>query len=245
MTTRIVPLDTARAITLAVACAAFLLLVVSGPGTRIGAWGWQNGFAMVRWGFYMGAVAGISAAALTILLLVPKFRYRPWVPVLSLVIALLAIAPPLLMLSNAKAVPRIHDITTDTADPPAFVALMEDRRKAPNGFAYGGEAIAVQQRAGYPDLKPVVMKAAPLEAMQRVIDEARSMGWEIVASDAATGRLEATDTTRWFGFKDDIVVRVRPDGEGSRVDVRSASRVGLSDLGANAIRIRSFLARLA
>ncbi|MEO5695123.1 MAG: DUF1499 domain-containing protein [Usitatibacter sp.] len=245
MTTRIVPLDIARAITLAVACAALLLLLMSGPGTRLGAWSWQNGIAMVRWAFYMGAAAGISAAALAILLLVPKFRFRPWVPVLALLIALVAIVPPLLLLSNAKAVPRIHDVTTDMADPPAFVALMEERRKAPNGFAYGGEAIAAQQRAGYPDLKALVMKAAPREVMQRVIDEARSMGWEVVASDAAAGRVEATDTTRWFGFKDDIVVRVRAEGEGSRVDVRSVSRVGLSDLGANAIRIRSFLGRLA
>ncbi len=245
MTTRIVPLDIARAITLAVACAAVFLLLMSGPGTRLGAWSWQNGIAMVRWAFYMGAAAGISAAALAILLLVPKFRFRPWVPVLALLIALVAIVPPLLLLSNAKAVPRIHDVTTDMADPPAFVALMEERRKAPNGFAYGGEAIAAQQRAGYPDLKALVMKAAPREVMQRVIDEARSMGWEVVASDAAAGRVEATDTTRWFGFKDDIVVRVRAEGEGSRVDVRSVSRVGLSDLGANAIRIRSFLGRLA
>ncbi|MEP7262283.1 MAG: DUF1499 domain-containing protein [Usitatibacter sp.] len=245
MTTRIVPLDIARAITLAVACAALLLLLMSGPGTRLGAWSWQNGIAMVRWAFYMGAAAGISAAALAILLLVPKFRFRPWVPVLALLIALVAIVPPLLLLSNAKAVPRIHDVTTDMADPPAFVALMEERRKAPNGFAYGGEAIAAQQRAGYPDLKALVMKAAPREVMQRVIDGARSMGWEVVASDAAAGRVEATDTTRWFGFKDDIVVRVRAEGEGSRVDVRSVSRVGLSDLGANAIRIRSFLGRLA
>jgi len=82
--------------------------------------------------------------------------------------------------------------------------------------------------------------------MQRVLDAARACGWEVIASDASTGRLEATDTTRWFGFKDDIVVRVRaePSG-GSRVDVRSVSRVGDSDVGANAARIREFLSRLA
>ena len=120
------------------------------------------------------------------------------------------------------------------ADPPPFVSLMEARKQAPNGFAYGGPAIAAEQQKGYPDLKPLVVKQPPKEVVQRAIDAARAMGWEIVASDAAAGRIEATDTTAWFGFKDDIVVRIRPEGEGSRVDVRSVSRVGLSDLGANA-----------
>ena len=84
----------------------------------------------------------------------------------------------------------------------------------------------------------------PNEAVQKAIDAARALGWEVVASDAAAGRVEATDTTSWFGFKDDIVVRVRPQPGGSRVDVRSASRVGRSDVGKNAERVRDFLARL-
>ncbi len=242
---KVAPLDTARAITLAIAFAAVFLLLASGPGTRAGFWGWQAGIAMVRWAFYLGAGAGVSAAALLILLAVPKLRARAWMPMLALGLALVAIVPPLILLSNAKSVPRIHDITTDMADPPAFVALMDARTRAPNGFAYGGEAVAALQRSGYPDLKPLVMKAPARDALQRAIDAARSMGWEVVSSDAATGRIEATDTTRWFGFKDDIVVRIRPEGEGSRVDVRSVSRVGLSDLGANANRVRGFLARLA
>jgi uncharacterized protein (DUF1499 family) len=158
---------------------------------------------------------------------------------------LAAAVPPLALLSQAKNVPPIHDISTDTADPPAFVGLLEERRKAPNGFAYGGEGVAAQQRRAYADIKPVVVKSPPRETTQRAIDAARSMGWEVVVADAATGRVEAIDTSAWFGFKDDVVVRVRPEGEGSRVDVRSVSRVGVSDLGANAKRIRGFLARLA
>ena len=148
-------------------------------------------------------------------------------------------------MSRAKSLPLIHDVTTDTADPPAFVALLETRRKAPNGADYGGEAVAAEQRRGYADIKPVVVKAPPREAHQRALDAARSLGWEVAASDAAAGRIEATDTTRFFGFKDDIVIRVRPEGEGSRIDVRSASRVGLSDIGANAARVRRFLDELA
>jgi uncharacterized protein (DUF1499 family) len=242
---KIAPLDTTRAITLFAAAFALAMVLFGGPGTRMGVWSWQIGLGMVKWGFYVGAVAAISSLALIVLLLMPRLRTRPWMPVVALCLALAAMAPPLMLLDTAKSVPRIHDVTTDMADPPAFVALMEERKKAPNGFAYGGEPIAALQRKGYPDIKPVMMKVPPRDAVQRVIDAERSLGWEIVASDAASGRVEATATTSWFGFKDDIVVRVRPEGEGSRVDVRSVSRVGLSDLGANAARIKGLLAKLA
>jgi uncharacterized protein (DUF1499 family) len=80
--------------------------------------------------------------------------------------------------------------------------------------------------------------------LSRATEAARALGWEIVATAPADGRLEATDRTRWFGFRDDVVVRVRPDGSGSRVDARSVSRVGRSDLGTNARRIERFLAAL-
>lgn len=235
----------ARWIVLALAALAFAMLLVSGPGTRHGLWPWQTGLALVQWGFYAGAAAAVGALALLMLLAFPRFRARPWMPLLALCFALAAAVPPLILLGQATSVPPIHDITTDTADPPAFVGLLEERRKAPNGFAYGGEAVAAQQRRAYADIKPVVVKSAPRETTQRAIDAARSMGWEVVIADAATGRVEAIDTSTWFGFKDDIVIRVRAEGEGSRVDVRSVSRVGVSDLGANAKRIRGFLAKLA
>jgi uncharacterized protein (DUF1499 family) len=160
------------------------------------------------------------------------------------VLAAVAVAPPLLLLSKAKAVPRIHDISTDLSDPPAFVALLEARKASPNGAAHGGAQVAEEQRKGYPDVKPLLLKTPPAETTQKAIDAARSLGWQVAAADAAAGRLEATDTTFFFGFKDDIVVRIRPEGTGSRVDVRSVSRVGLSDLGANAGRIRKFLGKL-
>jgi uncharacterized protein (DUF1499 family) len=150
-----------------------------------------------------------------------------------------------ILLEEAKKAPPIHDVTTDPFDPPVFVALLPERTKSPNGAAYGGAAIAAAQQRAYPDIKSLILKAPPQEAIQRAIDAARACGWEIVSSDAASGRIEATATTRWFGFKDDVVVRVRPEaGGGSRVDVRSVSRVGESDVGANAKRIREFLSRL-
>jgi uncharacterized protein (DUF1499 family) len=105
--------------------------------------------------------------------------------------------------------------------------------------------VAALQRRGYPDLRPAELAAPPGAAFGRALAAARAMGWEVAAADSASGRVEATATTRWFGFKDDVVVRLRPAGAGTRVDVRSASRVGQSDVGANADRIRAYLGRLA
>ena len=230
---------------MAFAVAAFTMLLASGPGTRLGVWPWQTAFSLLKWATYTGIAAGAAALILVALAALPQWRAGVWVPVLALAFAVAAAAPPLYLLQQAKALPDIHDITTDTSDPPAFVALMPERVKADNGAAYGGAAVAAEQQKGYPDIKPLVLKVPPREALQRVQDAARVLGWEVVASDAESGRLEATATTTWFGFKDDVVVRIRSEGSGSRVDVRSMSRVGSSDVGANAKRIREFLAKLA
>jgi uncharacterized protein (DUF1499 family) len=239
------PLFVARIVVLALAATAFAMTLASGPGTRLGMWEWQAGIALMRYATYVGLAAGVGALILLVTLAVPAFRTHAWVPVAALVLAAVAVAPPLMLLSRAKSVPFIHDVSTDLADPPAFVALLEARRAAPNGAAHGGPKVAEEQRKGYPDIKPLAVQLPPAEAMQKAIDAARGLGWHIAASDAAAGRLEATDTTFFFGFKDDIVVRIRPEGTGSLVDVRSVSRVGLSDLGANAARIRKFLGKLA
>ena len=104
--------------------------------------------------------------------------------------------------------------------------------------------IAAQQRQAYPDVVPLVLESPADVAFGRALEAARGMGWEIVAADSSAGRIEATATTAWFGFKDDVVVRVTPEDGRSRVDVRSVSRVGMSDVGTNAARIRAYLARL-
>lgn len=239
------PLFVARAVVLTLAVCALAMTLLAGPGTRMEVWPWQLGIALMRYGAYVGLAAGLGALILLAMLAVPRLRAHPWVPVAALAMAAAAVAPPMTMLAKAKRLPPIHDVSTDLADPPSFVALLEARKASPNGAGHGGEKVAAAQRKGYPDIEPLVLPAPPRQAMQRAIDAARSLGWEIASTDAATGRLEATATTPWWGFKDDVVVRIRPEGAGSRVDVRSASRVGVSDLGANAGRIRSFLARLA
>jgi uncharacterized protein (DUF1499 family) len=139
----------------------------------------------------------------------------------------------------------IHDITTDTETPPVFVAILPLRAGTPNTAEYGGPEVAAQQRTGYPDLKPLTLTIPPAQAFPHALAVAREMGWEIAANEPAEGRIEATDATFWFGFKDDVVVRITPAGSGSRIDVRSVSRVGRSDVGKNAERITEYLERIA
>lgn len=131
----------------------------------------------------------------------------------------------------AKRVPMIHDITTDTENPPIFVSVLGLRKDAPNSAIYGGPEIAAQQHAAYPDIRPLVSDIPPEQTYERARFVARQMCWKIVDENQAEGRIEATATTRWFGFKDDVVIRIAPaTSNGSRVDIRSVSRLGRSDL---------------
>ena len=151
---------------------------------------------------------------------------------------------PLFIVLSALGLPAIHDITTDLDVPPRFDAVVPLRADAANSLEYGGPDVAAAQRAAYPDIETLVLGHPPDRVVELARETAEAMGWEIVAVDTDAGRVEATETTSWFGFKDDIVVRVRPATGGARVDVRSVSRLGLGDLGANAARIREFLVRL-
>jgi uncharacterized protein (DUF1499 family) len=164
-----------------------------------------------------------------------------WVAV---VVSIAVSLVPVLGIIHARAVPSIHDITTNTDLPPDFVALAPQRIASPNGLDYGGPSVAAQQQQAYPDLKTFFSKLSPDALFARAERAARDLGWHIAEANASQGRIEAVETTRLYGFKDDIVVLVRSDAGGSRLDVRSASRVGQSDLGVNAARIRKFTARL-
>ncbi len=223
------------------AAVALLLLIIAGPGARLGLWEFGTGFKLLRWGAYLG----IFAAGLGLLsLLWRPPGARRWPAVVAVLAGVGAALVPYRWMQKAQRVPPIHDITTDTERPPRFQAVLPLRADAPNPAEYGGPEIAAQQREGYPDVAPLTLEQPSAEAFRRALEAARGLGWEIVAADSAAGRIEATATTPWFGFKDDVVVRITPEASGSRVDVRSVSRVGKSDVGANAERIREFLGRL-
>lgn len=235
----------ARLLAVAIAAAAFVMLLASGPGTRLGLWPWQTGLSLLKWAAYTGIASGVAGLVLVALHAMPRWRALGYgLPLLALALSIAALAPPLYFLGQAKSVPPIHDISTDVEHPPQFVALLPERRKSPNGADYGGAEIAAQQKKAYPDIAPKAVGGQPADAFARAMDVARAMGWRIVQADGIEGRIEATATTTWFGFQDDIVIRIVPSQQGSIVDARSASRVGRSDIGANAKRIREFLARL-
>ena len=142
--------------------------------------------------------------------------------------------------------PRINDITTDTERPPIFVAAPSLPANAHRDMGYPGESFAPQQRAGYPDLAALRLAVPPDEAYAKVLRAAQATeGWEIIREDAAARAVEGTETSWLFRFRDDFVIEIRPDGDGSVVHMRSKSRDGRGDMGVNAARIRAFFARLA
>jgi len=222
-----------------VAAFAMVVLGTAGPVYRLGA-SLATAYEIMRWGEYIGLAASVIAVGAAIYC----YRGRRWmgtiVSALALIVGLTALAIPLAWQRRAQRLPSIHDITTDLDNPPAFQAVLSKRADAANRVDRTPQ-LSLLQKEGYPDLAPVTLSPPPAATFDRALRVAQSHGWEIVTADKSSGRIEATDTTRWFGFTDDIVVRLTPWGAGTRVDVRSAARAGAGDLGRNASRIREFL----
>lgn len=224
---------------------AGLAAILAGFGTRMELWYFRTGFVILAWAAYGGIAAAIISLASAIYTRPTTPRRGFVLSILGFVIGALVFGIPWCYQQTVHRVPAIHDITTDTENPPGFVAILPLRKNAPNPSEYGGPEIAAQQRAAYPDLAPAMLSVPPDAAFERALAAARKMGWIIVDANTADGRIEATDMTFWFGFKDDIVIRVAPADGGSRVDIRSVSRVGKSDVGKNARRIRKYLKELS
>ena len=220
-----------------------LCAMLAGVGNRFGWWDYHIGIAFLKWTAYGEAIA-ITLSLLCLAVAVFRAKNTVLLFIIGTVIGLSALAIPALMWTTSHRVPPIHDITTDTQNPPKFVAIVKLRRDASNPVEYGGARVAMLQHMAYPDILPLEITEPPDNAFALALTAARKMGWEIVDANAHNGLIEATTTTFWFGFKDDVVVRITAQKHGSRIDVRSASRVGISDLGANAERIRTFLVLL-
>ena len=220
-----------KRVTVTLAVLAVLLLLISGPGTRAGLWPFRVGFGLFAGALFLGL--GAAGAALVGLGLPLQRSQSGPLLVAALMLGAASAAVPLDYVRRVKTLPYINDITTDTERPPQF--------SPPKTYeSYFGEL----QQIGYPDLHPLELALPPKEAFARAVEIARDNGWEIAALDESAGRIEAVVTTRWFGFKDDVAIRIAPAGAGSRVDMRSKSRVGRSDVGTNAQRIREFLGRM-
>lgn len=238
---------------LALGAAALLLIGIGGPGTRFGWWHFRTGFKLMKYGAWLGIAATVLAiVALLVLLVMGAMARRGTArgPVVFAALGLLlggaAFFLPWSWRRHAMSVPAIHDITTDFVNPPEVTAsrALRDTTQGMNSWVYAGDTIAKQQRKAYPDIRPLMLAMPPDDAYRAALRAARDMGWEILLEDPAARRVEAVDVTKWYGFKDDVSVRVSPASGISRVDIRSISRVGGSDVGMNAARIRKYVAKL-
>lgn len=224
----------------AVAGSAAISIIVF--GARLGLWEPIVGYGLYR--SYLNPLGAIIAVLGVLAVVVHarrKERAGMAAGAVATVIGLMCLTPLIGSTLNPpqRAAP-IHDISTDTVNPPAFEVIDETRVGARNTLGYGGADVAAMQARAYPDVAPLETGLSPDVAYTRALEVAEDMGWEIVATDAERRRFEATARTSVFYFADDVVVVVTPQGGGSRVDMRSVSRVGRSDQGVNAARIRTF-----
>lgn len=222
-----------------------LVAAASGFGYRLQFWDYLPAFKILIAGVVAAMVGtAIGAAGIYLNWRGGQTTSLYW-SMAAFAAGLLIAAPVVSSARLLRTLPWIHDISTDTENPPPFVAVLKERAAAPNTAEYGGAAIAKLQHAAYPDLKPLHVDIPPPAAFDAALTSARELGWGIIDADPAAGRIEASDQTFWFGFVDDVVIRIAADAGGSRIDVRSVSRVGKSDLGANARRVRKFLGRFS
>ena len=197
-------------------------------------------FAGLGGGFVVGLIA-IVLSIIGLIVTLSSGKGGRGTAIAAIFLSLAVVAPVGSAVMNGSSVPPIHDISTDLTDPPVFVAVRAQRTPAHNSLDRSKpENLAELQQGAYPDIQPILLDRHPGAAFEDAVTAAQSLGWEIVSVAVEEGRVEATDTTVLMGFKDDIVIRVRDENGAALVDIRSASRVGESDLGANAARIRAF-----
>jgi uncharacterized protein (DUF1499 family) len=227
---------------LGITALSLALLGLAGPAHRLGL-SLGSAYQMVVWTSHIGGAAALAAIVIGVF----AYRARSWkrlaVAVVAIVVGLASFAIGFVTQIRREHSPSIHDISTDLDNPPTFTAVIARRADATNRLDRSPSLVELQ-RQGYPDLAPVTVQSRPDQTFDRALAAAQSLGWEIVTADKSSGRIEASDTTRWFGFVDDVVVRLTPWGTGTRIDVRSVSRTGVGDAGRNAARIRRFLGEI-
>ncbi|MFY7759153.1 DUF1499 domain-containing protein [Aquidulcibacter sp.] len=238
--------------------------MVAALGTKFGLWPWTIGLVKMIGGMGVPLIGILIVLTFITSLLVVFIKPRAGFAALGFmwVVALGAAGMAFTTISAARAVPPIHDISTNTANPLTFSdAVMTARGPKSNPIiapkdatvpfnkerlsAWSGRSLDQIQAEAYPAIKTLKLATTPpADAYKKAEAAMKAKGWAIVSQDPAKMRLEASVESFWFGFKDDVVLVVSPDGAGSAVDMRSVSRVGISDLGANAKRIDALLAAL-
>ncbi len=242
---------------------AFTALVIAATmggaaalGTRAGVWDPYNGlWRIFPWAVLAGALSFVLAffwAALALFLNQGRAaRYGA----IALVGSIAFLYTPVYGIVMLRTMPPIHDISSDVSNPPQFSALLALRKSADTPASYEGPltlryrgkrtTVAALQKKYYGLIRPIAILTKVPVLYWRAFFTAKKMGWHLVAFDPTRGSIECTDTSFWFGFTDDIVIRVIPSGEGARLDIRSKSRLAGPDMGVNAERIRDFVKMLA
>ncbi|MEO8164243.1 MAG: DUF1499 domain-containing protein [Betaproteobacteria bacterium] len=228
---------------LSVAILSAAAMVLSGLGYRLDLYHFRIGFTIMRWAFWFaltGAILSLAGLVMT-----------AGKPGRILIAALIGIAigagtayVPWSLKQTVEALPFIHDISTDTTNPPEFIAAARLRKPTDHPLTYDGQEVADLQHKAYPDLVSLMTGAPSDKVFEAAKAAIASMGMQLVEAAPAQGRIEATQTSLLYGFTDDMVVRITPVAEGTKIDVRSKSRVGRSDVGQNAKRIRTFLHKM-
>lgn len=217
---------------------ALITAAASGVGYANEVWDLQLAFLLLRYAVFV--CMGMIVLSLFSAFLAHKNQRKPRL-VMSVILFLVCggvAANVLMQVKTARSLPFIHDVTTDLENIPVFQTLSPDN---PNNDNW-----AEEHQKGYADIKPLVLAMDVESVIRKAADISKGFGWEIAAENAGEGRLEVTETTLWFQFKDDLVLRVKSDGNGgSIVDARSVSRVGGSDIGVNAARIRKLFTALS
>ena len=232
--------------TLLAASVIFLLVLISGP------LGYKFGFLLLIpsiISLLVGLLGIILVALSSLVMLFVAIRYKLTVDRNFLLVGLLVSLFPMIFIVpqafNGLSAPKINDISTDTSSPPLFDKLLirqiDNNELSLCEYALSKEERIKIQNHSYPALKTLISSLDFDSALNRSAALLRHQGLEVINIDEDKGIIEAVDTTFWFGFKDNVVVRLKSHGSGTKVDIRSASRIGLRDFGKNAERIRRFL----
>ncbi|MDO6507959.1 DUF1499 domain-containing protein [Colwellia sp. 4_MG-2023] len=208
---------------------------------RLQLWSMGVSFQIIKYTGYVSIAVFLIAVLVGVFAL---FKKQKDVAKTCVVVALL-LAMPVIGLSmqaaKAKSLPFLHQVSTDTVNLPAFDVIIALRGEKSNPLDYDREKLALLQQAAYPELQSILSDLSVEQAFTKAVDTAMNLGWEVVAKDKDRGMIEAVDTTLLWAFKDDVAIRVQLTDMGSKVDLRSISRVGGTDLGANAERIKKFI----
>ena len=236
-----------------IAWSALLLAIVAAAGFFVAPYGYKQDWWSVTEVFKLILPLATLLALIALFLSVMGLghswfgtgRRGKLVSLLAIVVSVLTLYMPVTQFMRSQTLPPIHDVSTDITTPPPFEALLAERSGSSNSTEHGGEDVARQQLCAYPQLQSLVLNRLPEAVFPVAVKVAEQQDWQPILDDPVRGRIEAVDTSRWFGFKDDIVIRITAVEAGSQVDVRSVSRVGRSDLGVNAERVERYLRELA